>query len=302
MYFPYLRGKQEELLALREIVDLIGDRIIPIVEPVKKSSTLLKCIDKFYKNRKPIAIVFNPKVGDFEDDLSALSYESQLRFIRDLYANPYVIPAIIVDSELENNLNTLMTFGKSIRDILLIHLDRDYIELYDRVFEHQQPMFTLIPDHHTFYSRDMNAVIIRDVFNKRHRNQDYALRTDEFFSDWHMIYEEEGFVGFSDYSIVGEDFTSGFLPYAVAIHLVYQSSEGVLRVRHYVSDSNMDTTGQSEKKLEALEKLDEDYDFHFHSVGIENFRDLSSKGLNTSLGVIKRYSIMHHIEQLNSIL
>ena len=37
MYFPYLRGRQFELIALRELLenDLIGDKIIPIIEPIK---------------------------------------------------------------------------------------------------------------------------------------------------------------------------------------------------------------------------------------------------------------------------
>lgn len=301
MYFPYLRGKQEELLALREVVEIISERIIPIVEPVKNSSTFKKCIELFTLHKKKIAVVFNPKVGDFEDELDNLSYENQLDFIKDLYSNPYVIPVIIVDSELENILTTLQSFGKSVKDIIVVHTERDFIDLYDDVFQLEQPMFTLIPNRHTFFSRRMNAVIFKDVFNKRIRNQDYAQRADEFFSEWHKLYQEEGFVGFSDYSIVGRDFTSGFLPYAVAIHIVYQNNE-VLRVRHYVSDSNLDSSGQSQKKLEALTKLDADYDFHVHTIGIENFRNLSIHGLNTSLGTIKRYSIMHHIELINQIL
>ena len=37
MYFPYLRGRQFELIALRELIenDCINSSIIPIIEPVK---------------------------------------------------------------------------------------------------------------------------------------------------------------------------------------------------------------------------------------------------------------------------
>lgn len=43
MYFPILRGRQFELLALRECVNqgLLSNKIIPIVEPVKVSSTTI---------------------------------------------------------------------------------------------------------------------------------------------------------------------------------------------------------------------------------------------------------------------
>ena len=51
MYFPYLRGRQFELLALRELANqkLLGEHIIPIIEPVKLSSTLVNTLDVFVK-------------------------------------------------------------------------------------------------------------------------------------------------------------------------------------------------------------------------------------------------------------
>jgi len=41
MYFPYLRGRQYELLALRELAQggLLGSHVIPVVEPLKITST-----------------------------------------------------------------------------------------------------------------------------------------------------------------------------------------------------------------------------------------------------------------------
>ena len=43
-----------------------------------------------------------------------------------------------------------------------------------------------------------------------------------FFSDSHLYYQNENYVGFADYSVVGEEFNeSGFAPVAVAIHVVY---------------------------------------------------------------------------------
>ena len=39
MYFPYLRGRQYELLALKELAqkELISNLIIPVVEPIKNN-------------------------------------------------------------------------------------------------------------------------------------------------------------------------------------------------------------------------------------------------------------------------
>lgn len=51
MYFPYVRGRQYELLALRELIenDILSSKIIPVIEPVKLSPTLLKTIEAFVK-------------------------------------------------------------------------------------------------------------------------------------------------------------------------------------------------------------------------------------------------------------
>ena len=71
MYFPILRGRQFELLALRECVErnILSNQIIPIVEPVKVSSTYTKTIDSFIKADKSIAIVRNPQVGSWTKDM-----------------------------------------------------------------------------------------------------------------------------------------------------------------------------------------------------------------------------------------
>lgn len=57
MYFPYLRGRQFELIALRELVekDVLSSKIIPVIEPVKLSSTLLKTIEMYGNNNKKLA-------------------------------------------------------------------------------------------------------------------------------------------------------------------------------------------------------------------------------------------------------
>lgn len=71
MYFPYVRGRQYELLALRELVasDLLSPFILPIVEPVKLSSTLSKTMEEFVSKKRNVGIVCNPAVGSFNADM-----------------------------------------------------------------------------------------------------------------------------------------------------------------------------------------------------------------------------------------
>jgi len=68
MYFPYLRGKQFELIALRELSDLFPDckDICPLVEPVRFSTNgLTTAVKKMMDNNLKFALVLNPIEGDF---------------------------------------------------------------------------------------------------------------------------------------------------------------------------------------------------------------------------------------------
>lgn len=51
MYFPYLRGRQNELLCLRELleVDRLYSTIIPIIEPVRCNSTFFTTLKNLLK-------------------------------------------------------------------------------------------------------------------------------------------------------------------------------------------------------------------------------------------------------------
>ena len=63
MYFPYLRGKQYELIALKELLmeGLIGEKVIPIIEPVKESTQFTKIIECFAAKKNLLGIIKNPE-------------------------------------------------------------------------------------------------------------------------------------------------------------------------------------------------------------------------------------------------
>lgn len=68
MYYPYLRGKQFELIALREFSKETPtpSHVCPIIEPVKSSFNGLKtAIDALSSKKISFALVLNPSDGDF---------------------------------------------------------------------------------------------------------------------------------------------------------------------------------------------------------------------------------------------
>ena len=79
MYFPYVRGRQYELLALKELVakNLISDKVIPIIEPVKLSSTLTNTIDAYDNADRKLCILLNPAVGNFMSEYKSAKKDSK---------------------------------------------------------------------------------------------------------------------------------------------------------------------------------------------------------------------------------
>ena len=122
-----------------------------------------------------------------------------------------------------------------------------------------------------------------------------------------MEYVEENYIGFSDYSIVGNEYLeAGFAPYAVAIHIVYFDDDESLRVKHFVSTSNEDITNPALKFYEAVEKLYSWYNTTPNPVqltaGLEAFIQHYKNGTYPGLGTVKKLSIMHHLELMSKYL
>lgn len=307
MYFPYLRGRQFELLALRELAEnsLVCKHIIPIIEPVKLSPTLVKTLECFIASNRNITVIHNPQVGNFKNDVDELNDNLLKNRYIELFNNDYIIKAHILNKNSIAELNELLLQGFKKESLLTICCNRDCTELYKEKFENSPPRYSLIPNESAFKHKiRKNKVMLSDRFVKQNRNTDYANTEDEFFSDDHLFYTEDGFIGYSDYSIIGEEFSeSGFAPFAVAIHIVYFDSENNLRIRHFVSNTNEDINDPAGKFYEALKKLADWQDkMHLNTLGMEKFIEHYKNGTYPGLGTVKKLSIMHHIELVSKYL
>lgn len=304
MYFPYLRGRQFELIALRELVEknVLSGRIIPIIEPVKLSSTLIKTIETYGENSRPLAIITNPKVGSFNSDMKE---EKNQKLKESLSASVKENKDILFINLLRANSRPEKFIEKHADNMGVICTDKDAVLVYETYFAETDVRYNLIPDESGFRRRiRKNRVLLENKFNKQDRNNDYIEVDDEPFSEDHLYYSEDGYVGFADYSVVGEEYNeTGFAPYAVAIHIVYFDADNSLRVRHFVSDSNDDISDQAGKFQEALSKLVEwNEEKKLDTVAMKEFEDLYRREAYPGLGTVKKLSIMHHLELIGRYL
>ena len=306
IYFPYLRGRQNELLALRELVqkNLLSPNILPVVEPVKFSPTLAKTLETFIGNKHSIALIRNPAVGDFVKDLDQADNDNKIKkSINDSLSNECIIKAGIMK---KNTAQMVKGWSKQFQPCVIINTDREWLEEYCKVFSVQSPSYTLIPDKSAFRRRvSGNKILFEDRFIKRERNSNYADHPDELFSEDHLDFEEDEFNGFGDYSIIGSDYMeSGFAPYAVAIHIVYFDKNDSLRIHHFVSKSNEDPQNPAKKFYEAVEQLALWVKKNpiYETEGLKALLGHHEKQTYPGLGSIKKLSLMHHLELMTRYL
>ena len=306
MYFPIFRGRQFELLALRECIagNLLSDSIIPIIEPVKASSTFVKTLEAFASADKRVSVIRNPYVGNFKKELKKESSQGIKEAVSSLLLDCHVISSFYVDPHLGSYVERLEERGIYRDSLILIFENPDYIRFYEECIGDTHPKYNLIPDKGIFRRRIRhNRVLCEDRFPKQSRNIDYLGIENEFFSDDHLYYEDD-YIGFSDYSVVGDEYSeTGFAPYAVAIHIVYFDENKTLRIAHFVSDSNDDISDPARKFSEAVQKLVEwNKTMQLETAGIKAFEAAFFKQNYPGLGVIKKYSIMHHMELMSRYL
>ena len=304
MYFPYLRGRMYELLALKELATggFLGRLIIPVVEPIKITSTFDGVLSAFSKANLELAVIYNPEVGELSGEPDTFDLlHSKLSLCKN------IIPSILMNEYAYAAIEALDSKGIYKNDILTILNRRDFSENYVELFNASYPRCTLAPDERQIRRNIKDGkILFEDKFNKQDKNADYLKEEDEFFSDDHLYYREEGFEGFGDYSIIGNEYKDGgFAPRAVAIHIVYFDQDNTLRVYHFVADSNIDISDVAGKFHEAVIKLQNWYNdgqSRQLTSALQTLLDHAKDGTFPGLPTIKKLSVMHHLELVGKYL
>lgn len=309
MYYPILRGKQYEFLALRDIIEKLhtSQIITPVIEPVKSDTKgLFNCLKELEAKEVSSIVIINPAKGELIGDDDAT--ESLIKGISDEFS--YVKFGIIIRST--STLAKINYYLKLLGDkqFILFHLspyqkldEIQEIEKLSNFYGHLINLGSVPTDYNKNFSNDFDIVAIDDPFNKQQRNEDYRHNQNEFFSDLHSTYKSLGYTGFGDYLIIGEEYKDGGrLPLTVALHITYEKSPKEIWVRHFLSQHYpLDPKTQ----IMVLESLSELKSFIDDNPEILNYStscpELLSKGA-TSLGNLKRYSISHHIELIIFLL
>lgn len=307
MYFPYLRGKQYELSALRDYISLnSNNRVIPIVEPVKENLLPLeKTMHEFNKLSQKICIIVNPIVGELAKGSNVIN--ESLNALVKKYES--MIPTILLTGDTQGSI--IESFLDNTEHACVISLDT----IQDKGFIDRLELSENI-DYHIFSSNinrryRKNAAklektaLLSDCFPAEKKNANYP--EDNPFSDEIYFFAQEGRIGFSDFTLLPNEFSEGGGPaWAVTIHLSYEKEVSEIRVRHFTSDDTTTNTDPGGKFLQALRKLiqwsKDNSSMIYESKGMQEFRAYNDRQHYPGLGYLKKISILHHLELCNNIL
>ncbi len=311
MYHPYLKGKQNELILLRENAKLISDSfMIPIIEPVKKNTAPLnKAIQSLMQENVEFIVTINPKHGDYKSNPLPL-IENALNIIGDYekFSMAYIVDAnsslLNVKDFLNEHTNKSIVFihngfpkPKELAELL-----SEFENIKKHIFMDNQKRYQRL-----FKNQNIERILIRDGFEKRDSNGQYP--NDESFSELHLTFDEEGMNGFGDFLIAGDTYSeSGGPAYNVAIHLTYLNEDEIMNIRHFLSNKMEIPTPKDPagKFAEALSRLmvafEEEDSLLLKGKAYLKFKELYDTDHFPGLGVVKKLSMQHHLELLAKFL
>lgn len=309
MYFPFLRGKQFELLAIKEMAHELGrlGNFHPVIEPVKDirgNGGFARGLQALASAGVPSTVIINPQVGELarldsnpdaviRDLRPLLDADRSLRLGLVLSSERQVSEAVaalrrwnvhrlvdLIYTDAVLPIESMMEIQSNL-DIGLHFLDgKESVRRYRKVFPNPQ------------------SVLLRDRFPRKPRNQDYVDVRESIFSEDHLFFKDDGYVGFGDYQTVGTYYADGgSLPRTVAIHLTYLDGyDNAVYIRHFCSDSNDSTADTAGKFSEAVGKLLGFTDERgIQNPSIDAFRKYHFSGNFPGLGMLKKLSIQNHL-------
>ena len=308
MYYPILRARQFELIALRELAaeEATQGVITPILEPVKETHNNLTIAHKVFQDKNQNAyLIVNPTIGELAGDRNFY-----LEYLKEL-ENSKFNPAFHYRNNSEFINQSIESFG--LNNCMIIcqnDVNPDDPEFKLLVAKNEVSAVNVNDPnrnralHRFIKGLNKNYIRLDNLFEKQVRNSDYLEIQEHRFSEEHLYYVEDGFNGFSDYTVLPSEYIDGgSTPRAVVIHLTYLNGENQIWIRHFTSETNDSISNVQGKFAEAASKAVK----YCRQRGLNNsaISELMSFYVNEhypGLGTVKKISIKNHLLVISQFL
>lgn len=309
MYFPYMRGKQFELAALKEIAPkLTPSKVSPLIEPVNDNiDKLCGAIDTLNSHNIVPHVIVNPQVGDLASDspdyLEAEISARSVSFIPCIRLHNQNIPYALnlLQHFVTNQVPFSLFLQEDIQNNIVLYTSNSVANIMQTLTRYSQGFSNSLP----------RSVIINSSFPNMPRNADYS-RIPQFFSDAHNTYKTPlipNQIGFGDFLTIDDAWsTSGGPAFVIALHITYINKDnGNMYVKHSLSTkSPNDQSDPAGKFKEALQEMvvfaNATPSLDQNTLGFQEYLSIHASGKYHGLGVPKKLSMMHHIETINNYI
>lgn len=308
MYFPLLRGKQYELVALKEFSDANPDSqlICPIIEPVRVlPDALIRTAGVLSNNRIRYCVVLNPEKGDYALETNRFAIQDFLQLFQDFTIKP--IPAFIADGKSASVIQ--MIEHNNLSEVMVIYEDTFDMENIDddALCNHSSVSYVVCgpidsrSNKRYLMRTDKHIIRLDDNFVVRKPNTAYRGIDEDPYTEEPFYYRSENFYGFADYCVLPKAFIEGgTTPTAVAIHMTYKKRNDAIWVRHFVSDEEYNNSNIRNKFEDAVNKLLTFYGNVPPTDSVQWLIDNCNR--YPGLGVLKKITMRNHLELVTNIL
>lgn len=308
MYYPFLRARQFELIALRELATEGATQgvVIPVLEPVKETHNNLTLAHKVFQDKNQTAyLIVNPTIGELAGDSSFyLEYLNELE-------NSKFIPAFYYRNNSEFISQSIESFG--LYNCMIIcqnDVNPEDSEFKQLVAKAEVSSINVSDPnrnrtlHRFIRGLNKNYIRLDDLFEKQARNSDYLEIQEHRFSEEHIYYIEDGFNGFSDYTVLPSEYIDGgSTPRAVVIHLTYLKGENQIWIRHFTSETNDSISNVQGKFAEAAAKaVAYCKQRELNNTAISELESYYDNEHYPGLGTVKKISIKNHLLVISQFL
>lgn len=312
MYYPYLRGKQYEFLALRAISENFSAeqcaKVRPIIEPVKRmednDTQTINALSAMLRHGIVFAYILNPQEGVFKG--REIYFPDKVKQI--LPEKGRWLPALLLRGDakwLNIEIGRLIN-ENGFKELLVVLPKNEEASKWGMVLSLPEVKTIVCCDADSRSTlrqiRNYKKDIVRldDCFQSELRNKDFRGKEDQRFNDNVAFFAEEQFAGFGDYTTLpGSYIKGGMLPWVVAIHMTYNKNEEEVWIHHFLSETNDNGTENIQGKFQEAAKqvkpfFAQNYPKDMTSA-VDQLQKYVDQGHYPGLGILKKLSIEHHI-------
>ncbi|WP_431265125.1 sce7725 family protein [Roseateles chitinivorans] len=318
MYFPYLHGKQKEVLALRHLAPVLGrdGQLQPVLEPVRQATTSVRhTLEACEAHRLQVWLVVNPVRQDFELLPPAQSLEWGRQLFTSLPRRQWIHPTLMLGPSLTASLirRFVQLFGS--RPLGLV-AGPDAPPLHE--------VMTLLggAQVRTVFFKDIEPTHAARVavgpagcvwVENRRLPESPELRVSErhLFTDRALTFHSDGFAGFSDYTTLPSRPEAPELASRLAAFrlsgLRTAPATGEFWIEHFLGGrfgpDEGGADGRFRQALLALQAALDRTDVCFGPTeAVRRYLDALAGGTVPTRALSKQWEVMHHLELVSGVL